>query len=372
MRIYRPATPDIGLLLAIMALFLIGLAAIYSASHVVSGDGKLIRQAIWGIVGSVGLLVLARCDYRMWAGYSRALLFITLLALLATFFTRPINGARSWIDLHFFLLQPSEFAKLMLIVSFASLLSRYGDRLRTLPFFLRSLLFCAIPILMVLAQPDFGTAMILCAIWFAMVFTAGARWWMLGALCVGALLLFSVAWQFDLIKEYQKKRLDFIHADPAGTGYHQRQARIAIGSGELFGKGYLHGKQAQGGFLPEQDTDFIFAVIGEEFGFLGCLVILGLYMFVLFRLLRIAEEADTPYGRLITIGVAAMLATHTFINIGMCLSLSPVTGVPLPFISYGGSNLLTNLLSIGLVLNISRHRQTRRTWAAQEEELVRL
>ena len=257
------------------------------------------------------------------------------------------------------------------------MLARYGPALQTLPVFLRSLLFIAVPVLLVLAQPDFGTAVVLCISWLVMVVFAGARGWMLAGVFLSAVLIFLIAWNLRLpggrylIKPYQKKRLDFIHADPADSGYHQRQARIAIGAGQLWGKGYLHGTQARRGFLPEQDTDFIFAVIGEEFGMLGCLMVLALCLFVLFRILRIAEEAEFTFGRLIAGGVAAMLAAHVIINIGMCLTLLPVTGVPLPFVSYGGSNLITNLAAIGLVLNVSRYRQPQRRWAAADT-LVRV
>ncbi|MHB9024436.1 MAG: rod shape-determining protein RodA [Armatimonadota bacterium] len=372
MRNKGSSSPDYGLLIAVLALLCIGLPAIFSASHVTDGFGKVLRQLIWAVVGLAGLRICSLIDYRTWWRYWRLFYVLIVIALLATvLFATEVNGARSWINMGSFRLQPSEFAKLVLILTFGSLLTRYGSRVREMPFFTRGLLFFMAPTFLVLAQPDFGTGMVLCAIWFAMVLFAGTRWWMLVGVCVGAAMLFTAAWHVGLIKDYQKKRLDFIHADPTGVGYHQRQALIAIGAGEFFGKGYLRGTQARRGFLPEQDTDFIYAVIGEEFGFMGCFLVLVLYLFILFRMLRIAEEADTPFGQLIVIGVTTMLVVHIIINIGMTLTLLPVTGVPLPFVSYGGSNLLTNLLAIGVVLNVSRHRQTQRTWAL-DEALVRL
>jgi len=387
---------DLGLLLGVLALLCVGLSAIFSASHISAGTDKVVKQAIFAGAGLIGLGVFACVDYRVLARFRQVLYTLTLVLLVITLLFAPeINGARSWFKFGPVSLQPAEFAKLLLILSFGALLIRFGAQVQRWSPFLRGLLFFALPILLVLAQPDIGTAMVLCAIWLVMVWLAGARWWMLLAVIGGLVLLVLLAWNVPIvpvtqtvmladgrsvrervfippIKPYQKRRLNFIHADPAGAGYHQAQARIAIGAGMLWGKGYLRGTQAQRGFLPEQDTDFIFAVIAEEFGLLGALAVLGLYLFVLFRLLRIAEEAEGTPGRLLAGGVAAMLAVHVLINIGMNLTLSPVTGVPLPFVSYGGSNLLVSLLSIGLVLNISRHRQPRRAWAGEEEALIRM
>lgn len=376
LRSSRANNPDMGLLLAMMGLLVISLLAIYSASLVTDGIGKVVKQGVWIALGLIGFGVVAHIDYRSWSRYWRLFYVLTLVALFVTLFlAREINGARSWIDLGPFRLQPSEFAKLALIIGLATLLARFGDRLRQWPLFLRTLLFLVVPLLLVLMQPDFGTGMVWCAIWFVMVLLAGVRWWMLLIVCLGSLLAFTTLWHVGVVSAHQKarliKRLDFIHADPAGAGYHQRQAGIAIGAGMLWGKGYLHGTQARRGFLPEQDTDFIFAVIGEEFGFLGCAVVLGLFAIIFLRLLRIAEEAETPFGRLVVVGVVTMFMAHTFINVGMCLGVFPVAGIPLPFVSYGGSSLLTNMLAAGMVYNISRHRQPRRTWAASDV-LVRL
>jgi len=387
---------DLGLLLGVAALLCVGLTAIYSASHNSAGTEKVARQAIFAGIGLLGMGVFACVDYRVLARFRQTLYAVTLLILIITLiFANEINGARSWLDFGPISVQPAEFAKLLLILSFGALLIRLDARLLRWGPFLRCLLFFALPVLLVLAQPDMGTAMVMCSIWLVMVWLAGTRWWMLLAVVGGFVLLALLAWNLPvipatrpivlhdgrsklervrvpLIKPYQKKRLNFIDADPAGAGYQQWQARVAIGAGMLWGKGYLRSTQAQRGFLPEQDTDFIFAVIAEEFGLLGALAVLGLYLFVLFRLLRIAEEAEGTLGRLLAGGVAAMLAVHVLINIGMNLTLTPVTGVPLPFISYGGSNLLVNLLAIGVVLNVSRHRQPQRAWAGEEEALIRV
>jgi rod shape determining protein RodA len=371
-----------GLLLAVLGLLAIGLPAIYSASHLTDGAGKLVRQGIWLVAGLIGTGVLAAVDYRALSRHWRLFYFLLLfplciLALLNVLhipfgLVPTINGARSWFVLGKFSLQPSEFGKLLLILAYGALLARYGPLVRTIPVFLRGLLFVAVPMLLVLLQPDFGTMVIYASVWLVMTLIAGARPWMLLAVCLLAVGVFAAAWKCNIIKPYQKDRLDFIHADPRGNGYNQEQARIAIGAGEFFGKGYLHGSQIQHGFLPEQETDFIFAVVGEEFGFLGSIAVLGFFLLIFFRLFRLVEAAETRFGRIVTAGIVAMLMAHVLINVGMCLKLCPVTGVPLPFVSYGGSNLMTNLLALGVVLNISRHCENRRAWANPEEALVRM
>jgi rod shape determining protein RodA len=371
-RAMRATSPDRWLVLAVLALLAIGMLAIYSATHATAGSTKVLKQGTWALLGFLAAGGLALTDYRTWTRSAWGLYGITVAALVATLFTHPINGAHSWFSLgHGISLQTSEFAKVALILTFGAFMHRLGPRLNQPVDFLKLFGLFLIPLGLILKQPDMGTASVCFGIWLVMAWAAETRGWLLGALVLGAVLLFGVAWQTNLIKPYQKERLDFIHADPTGNGYHQRQAYIALGSGGVWGKGYLHNTQAKRGFLPEQDTDFIFAVIGEEFGLVGTLAVLALFCVILLRLIRLADEADTPFGRYIVAGVAALLAAHVIINIGMCLSLLPVTGVPLPFVSYGGSNLLTCLLGVGLVLNVSRYRQTRRAWAGPEEPLLR-
>jgi rod shape determining protein RodA len=373
MRIARTTNPDLALLLAVLGLLAIGLPAIFSASHVTDGFGKVLRQAIWAGAGFVGLGVAAFIDYRALARYWRLFYLVLVLLLVFTLFkASSINGARSWLDLGPFNIQPSEFGKVLLILGFGALLSRAGPLVQSFSVFARGLLFVAVPMLLVLAQPDMGTAFIYGMVWLVMSLAAGVRGWMVLAVLGLVALLGTVAWQTNLVTPEQKSRLDFIHADPARNGYHQRQALVAIGAGQFWGKGFLQGTQAQRGFLPEQDTDFIFAGIGEEFGFFGLAVLMALFLFILLRLLHVIEEAETVFGRVVAAGVFAMLAAHILVNIGMCLKLLPVTGVPLPFVSYGGSNLLTNLIAIGLVLNISLHRRQLRSWANPEETLLRM
>ncbi len=375
----RAPAIDMGLLWAMLALLGIGLLTIYSASHITDGASKVIKQGIFAAGGLGALLVVMNVDYRVWARHRVLLYVITVLALLITLFiARKTNGANSWIDLGPIRLQPSEFAKIALTLALGAVLARYAGAINEIKAFARVILLCFVPVFLVLAQPDFGTAMILCSICFVLLLLGETHGLLLFGLCATVLLVIIAAWNIrlpggrPLVSDIQKRRLDFLHADPTGSGYHQRQAAIAIGSGELWGKGYLHGTQAQRGFLPEQDTDFIFAVIGEEFGLFGALVVLALYLFIIWRLLLIVGEAETSYGRLVAGGIAAMFAAHVVINIGMCLTLTPVTGVPLPFVSYGGSNLLTSMFAMGVALNISRHRRDLRTWAVAEQPLLKL
>ncbi len=355
---------DYLLLFSVIGILIAGLLILASASYVSDGINKLIRQLIFAVVGIGGVVFFSFYDYRILNRFRRPFYFWTIIALIGILFTPEINGAHSWLKLGPINLQPSEFAKFTMIIAFASLLSRFGKQINKIPRLIHAVLYFVIPILLILKQPDMGTASIMCLICLIMLIIAGVRWWILGTMIGTVVILFVIAWNTNLIKQYQKDRLNFISAESKGGGYHQKQAKIAIGSGGFLGKGPFHSTQAQRGFLPEQDTDFIFAVFGEEYGFLGCIIILGLYTVMLWRALRMTEDADTVFGRLVAAGISAMFAGHILINVSMNLTLSPVTGIPLPFISYGGSNLLTNLLLIGVLLNISKHCQPRRQWAA--------
>lgn len=357
---------DYLLLFSVIGIFIIGLLVLASASYVSDGINKLIRQLIFGIIGICGAVFFSYYDYRILDKFRRPFYFWTIIALIGIMFVPEINGAHSWLKLGPISLQPSEFAKFTMIIAFASLMSRFKNQINKIPRLIHSLIYFGIPIILILLQPDMGTASIMCLICLVMLIIAGIRWWILGSMVGAVVLVFVVAWNTNIIRPYQKERLNFISAESKGGGYHQKQAKIAIGSGGFLGKGPFHSTQAQRGFLPEQDTDFIFAVLGEEYGFIGCIIVIGLYSVMLWRALRMTEEADTIFGRLVAGGISTMLAGHILINISMNLTLSPVTGIPLPFISYGGSNLLTNLLLIGVLLNISKHCQPRRQWAADE------
>jgi rod shape determining protein RodA len=360
--------------LAALALSVYGLAAIYSATFAslrlqgLPGSTFMRRQLISLVVGVVAMLVITLVDYRKlvaWAAVAYGATALGLAAVLSPLGSQA-NGAQSWFSLGPFQLQPSEFAKIGLILTLAAILSGRGDRLtragpKRLALALAALARIAGAFLL---QPDFGTMMVFVSILFGMLLVSGIRLrWLLILVLVGSL---GVAGMFkmNVLKQYQKERLTaFVNpsADASGRGftYNYRQSLIAIGSGGLTGKGYLRGTQTNLQYVPEQRTDFIFTVVGEEFGFVGALVLLALLGLLLWRGLRVAATAKDPTGALIATGVISMLVFQTFINVGMTIGIMPITGIPLPFVSYGGSSLIACFLGIGLLENIHMRRFSR-------------
>jgi rod shape determining protein RodA len=276
--------------------------------------------------------------------------------------TAPVNGSKSWISLGSgFQIEPSEYAKLSIILVGAMIL---GDlkRRETRPTVRAVAIMLAVsvvPLVLVLAEPDLGVVIILLALMIGLVTLSGIRLrWLAALLAVGVIGALGV-FKLHLLKSYQSSRLtSFLHpsADPNGTGYSAYQSKLAIGSGGLTGQGLFHGQLVAGGFVPEQHTDFIFAVAGEELGFVGCLVIIGLLAVVLLCAIRIAARADDQFGMLVAGGIAIWFAVQAFINIGMTIGIMPVTGVPLPFVSYGGSAIFADMIAIGALQTVHRHR----------------
>jgi rod shape determining protein RodA len=390
----RQSGIDWVLLAALGGLMLVGLAFIYSASFAQESMRTLgwfkqlyVKQALWYAIGLGLAAVLSLCDYRALARWSVVGYWLTVLLLIAVLIPGIGSarfGARRWIDLGVFQLQPSEFAKLAFIFVQAHFLSRPVDELKLGPVFLRSLGMTVLPFVLVLKEPDLGSALILLPIGLAMMFVAGVPPRYLARLGGGiglvvALLLVDILfapprWQIKL-EEYQRQRLlvyfgrDFAAADasPAARArsralqreksYNVEQAMISVGSGGLFGKGWRQGTQYALGFLPRAvaHNDFVFSVIAEESGFLGSAVVLGLYTTVLFAGLRIAGAARDRLGKLLAVGVVALWFSHVFINIGMNIRLMPVTGIPLPLLSYGGSSVLCSLLTAGILQNVHYH-----------------
>jgi rod shape determining protein RodA len=233
------------------------------------------------------------------------------------------------------------------------------DQITSLKTLLTSLVFIAVPMAFIFKQPDLGTALVILTIWFGMALIAGARLKHLALIFLSGVAVFAIAWHTPLIKEYQKQRLTvFVHPDTDRkvTGYHLRQSEIAVGSGGITGQGFEHGLQANGHFIPEQDTDFIFTIVGEEGGLLACCILVGLYMIVLQRCVAILIRSDDMLGRLLIAGVVSMLTFHIVVNIGMTIGVMPVTGVPLPFFSYGLSALIVGMASLGLVMSVQASR----------------
>ncbi|MBP5274204.1 MAG: rod shape-determining protein RodA [Abditibacteriota bacterium] len=349
---------DRVLLSAVLLLSLSGLAAIYSAA----GAEYVKKQVFYLVTGlgiawfvsSISIPILTKLAGSIY-GVTFTLLLMVLLA------GSRINGARRWINLGFLQLQPSELAKAALIICLAVYLSSRKNSLRNPKVFVGSLVYISVPVLLIFRQPDLGTSLALFAMWLTMVFVCGCSLKQLFVFFLVTCALASAAWFVPgVLKDYQKERvLTFLdpEADPLGSGYHVLQARIAIGSGELFGKGYMKGTQRELEFIPEQHTDFVFTVFGEEFGFAGCLFILLLYGVVIGRLINIMLAAEDFTGKAAAAGVCGILGFHIIVNIGMTIGIMPVTGVPLPFISYGGTALWGFLAEIGLAEGISMRRR---------------
>lgn len=346
-----------------------GLFAIKSALHLDPHPLDMVRKQIVGtVLGFAAAVFLARADYEIvlkrYARYLYPLNIFLLLIVLTHFGGHEAKGASRWIRLGPVQLQPSEFAKIILICTLALFLTRCSETITEWRTVLKSLVHIGIPMLLIAKQPDLGTALVLLAIWFGMMVIAGAQPKHLMALLLVGVVLFAGIWHFNpghVLKDYQKNRLQvFLNpdADPRDTGYHLHQSEIAIGSGGISGEGYTNGAQSNGKFIPEQHTDFIFTIVGEEGGFVVCLLLLFLYLLLLERGVAIMADCDDILGRLLAAGVLSMLTFHIVVNLGMTMGIMPVVGVPLPFFSYGLSSLLVNLTAVGLLLSVAarKHR----------------
>ena len=362
---------DWPLLIAVIALIAFGMLIIYSASF-----SKQIslnrdpfyyvkRQAIGAVIGFICLAAVLIIDYRAWRRWTKPIYLITIGLLGAIFFLgTSAYGSQRWIGFGPLTIQPSEIAKIALIVILAKYLEEENNIAGwkiLIPFALVS-----IPMALILHQPDVGTSMIFIGITFSMLFLAGARVKHLviiglTGLAVGCAAIFaSMQGWIEIIKPYQINRLlVFInpHADPTNTGWNVIQSMIAIGSGGFLGKGLFSGPQNQLRFLPANHTDFVFSVVAEELGFVGSVGLLLLYLFLIWRGLRIAILAKDSFGMLLAAGCTSMFFFHLIINVGMTLGIMPVTGLPLPFVTYGGNTLMTNLIAIGILLNVGLRRK---------------
>jgi len=344
-------------------LIVISLVIIGSATHINTPSDErywfVERQGVFALMNIVIVFVMLNFDYKILGKFASTLYWINMAMLLAVMFVgQSALGAQRWIQLGPISLQPSEFSKLIMIISLADMLDKKKGKLYSFKDLIPIFLYVAVPFLLVLKQPDLGTALVFMAILFGMIFVAGIRTKHLMMIFGAALAFMPIFWHF--LKDYQKKRLTvFIdpNVDPLGSGYHIIQSKIAIGSGMLFGKGLFAGTQSQLNFLPENHTDFIFAVIGEELGFVGALFILMLYFILLYRGIKIAGLARDNFGTLLATGITSMLAFHLLVNVGMTAGIMPVTGIPLPLMSYGVSALTTNMVSVGILLNIYMRRQ---------------
>ena len=347
-----------GLILIVTATAAIGVAMLYSAANG-SWNPWATRQIARYAVGLVILITIALVDIRFWWRYSYLLYAVLLALLIAVEVVGSIGmGAQRWINLGVIKLQPSELMK----VGLALALARYfhgasTEDVRRIPYLIVPLLLIALPSALVLKQPDLGTALFLIMIGGAVFFVAGVQLWKFGLVLAAAGAAIPIVW--STLRTYQQKRiLTFLdpESDPLGAGYHILQSKIALGSGGLFGKGFMQGSQSHLNFLPEKQTDFIFTMMAEEFGMVGGLVLLGLYILIMIYGFAIGLRSRTHFGRLLAMGLTSMLFLYVFINIAMVMGLIPVVGVPLPLISYGGTAMLTLMIGIGFLINVYVHR----------------
>ena len=395
---------DVGLFVSFLALFIIGIAAIYSSTlHNHASSGNFEKQIFWGLAGLFVFFIvyyLPTTVFRQIAvpSYLLSLLFLVLVLLIG----RRIYGQRSWFGFGSFGFQPSEFAKIGTILGLAYFMSRRNMNIETFKDIFLSLGIGLFPVGLIFLEPDMGTSFVFFALILIMVFWKGISLFGLFVvlspgivalsslfgplyfvftmlLVVTALILFKkdiffsgailalnmgagffTDYVYRALSPHQQNRiLTFINpgSDPLGSGYNAIQAKVAIGSGGLFGKGFLNGNQTQLQYIPEQWTDFIFCVIGEEFGFIGAFIVIVLFLYIFLRIIKIASLTKDEFISLTLIGILSVYFVHVLINIGMVTGLIPVIGIPLPFVSYGGSSLLVNMLMLGIVANIYRTRK---------------
>ena len=347
------------LLITVSLLLSVGMLALYSFSETVSGNVYFGKQLLFAIVGSGLMLFVGSLDYRHFARMSTFLYFGALgVLLLVLFIGEPVRGTVGWLSFFGFQIQPVEFAKLVLIIFLASFISKKRSELGEWTRLISSLFLVALMILLVLKQPDLGSSLVLMFIWGSMILVSGIRFKHFLVLAMLGGVLLWIGWM--LLADYQRDRLEtFLNPelDPKGSGYNVLQSMVAVGSGGIWGKGIGHGSQSQLNFLPEKHTDFIYAVITEELGLIGGTLLLLLYGLLLYRIERIAKLARDNTGYLIAVGLFAYFLVQILINVGMKKGLLPVTGLPAPFVSYGGSSLLASFLGVGLLLSIYRFHE---------------
>ncbi|PIR84679.1 rod shape-determining protein RodA [Candidatus Kaiserbacteria bacterium CG10_big_fil_rev_8_21_14_0_10_47_16] len=354
---------DLWLFGAVFLLSLLGLVTMFTFE----GENLFFeRQIIWIGLATVALIAATIPDYRFLRGGNTIFyLFLTVIVLLVLVLLigTTVKGAQSRFDIGFFAVQPSEYAKLVLIAVLAKYFSKRHEYIGDFKHILISGAYAFVPFALVAVQPDFGSAIIIFAIWFGMVLVSGISFRHLAIVGTAGVLAFTLLWNVGF-QEYQKDRImTFLNplADIQGTGYNAYQSTIAVGSGQFLGKGVGYGTQSKLQYLPEYETDFIFAAFAEEWGMFGAAVLFGLFGIVIWRLLFHAVHGATNFERLFAVGVAVFFMSHFVVHVGMNIGLLPVTGTTIPFLSYGGSHLLTEFVAVGMVIAMSRYTSTHYT-----------
>ncbi len=344
----------------IFTLQVIGLINLYSAAHSTDHlDRVFYSQLMWIGMGWMAFLFFSNFNYKNLLKFSHIFFLINLSALvLVLLIGKRFYGARRWLDIGFMHFQPSETMKLFMILFMASYLARH--KLENLGFrdLFKPILFIGVPFLLTAKQPDLGTALLLLAIPSSLILFLKVQKRVLLSVALFLAFALPTAWNYGL-KPYQKNRVvNFLNPDqdPRGTGYNSIQAKIAIGSGQILGRGFQQGSQNQLQFLPERHSDFIFCVLSEEYGFIGGVLTLSFFLILIFIILNIARDSGDRAGSLICVGISAFMFWHMFINVGMVAGLLPIVGVPLPLLSYGGSSMLSFMISLGIVANVGKRR----------------
>lgn len=354
----RRNRPDWILFGTMVVLSLFGLLMIYSATRA-TGVSSMERQMISVAAGFVVFLLTSFVDYREYRHLIPYMYGLILLCLVGVFFFPETNGAHRWIAFPFFDFQPAEFAKVVVVLALASILAphtREDDKPKlTWSKVGLVLVVVAVPAALIFRQPDLGTMLVFLFVMMAMLFAAGSSWRQLTTLTGGGMLAVAFAFQRGWIADYQLDRIRVLvdpTVDPQGIGYNLLRSKLAIGSGQLLGRGLFQGTQTNFQYVPEQETDFIFTAVAEQLGFIGGLLVLAAFMVLIWRLLIIATNARDKFGALIVVGIGAMFMFHVFINVGMTMGITPVTGLPLPFLSLGGSSFLAMSFALGIANSV--------------------
>lgn len=365
---------DFTLFFTILLIVGFGLIILSSATHATMARGGdslsyVKKQGLSFFLGLISIGIMLRLDYTKVTRFAKHLYILNIILLLVVVFIgQEHKGAQSWIAIGSFNLQPSEFSKIFMIVTFAAYLASREGRLNRFRDLVPTFAFFGLPMMLIMLQPDLGTALVFIGIYFGMLLVAGARpKHLLTLILIGTVLVVGVLTaqlHFGLdkpLKPYQLDRLTIFidpYKDPRGAGYHVIQSMVSLGSGGLVGKGLFQGTQTQLNFLPEQKNDFIFSVVGEEVGFVGILLLMLLFYIFVFRGVKIAHESKDMFGSLMAIGIVSMIVFHLLVNIGMAAGIMPITGIPLPFFSYGGSSMLANMIGVGILMNINMRKNT--------------
>lgn len=354
---------DIGMILIVILLFFVSLVMISSATHITQqGLTRQVKvQTIAFFLGIFAIIFILFMDYNIFGTFPKFIYGVSILLLLSVYLPgigKVQYGARSWINLGPIDVQPSEIVKIGFILSFAKFLEDRQNKLDTIKDLIPVAIYASVPILLILKEPDLGNALVFIIIILGMTFASGLNYKIIGKAMLAGIISLPVV--YKMLAPHQRVRIDaFLHPSDLSLpgNYQVWNSKIAIGSGRLLGKGLYQGTQNNFNFLPVQESDFIFAVLVEEFGFAGGLTVLVLYFAFLYKMIKIAKNAKDVYGSLIVVGITSMFAFQIFENIGMTMGVMPVTGVTLPFLSYGGSSLVTNMIAVGIVLNIGMRRQ---------------